>query len=265
VVDPLDGTKEFVAGRPGFGVMAALVETGTTTAAWIYLPTSDRLFDGALGTPVRRNGIPIPSRVSGPPPGVEHMKGFALTRLAPPVVRAIVDENMRQFPALPHEGSGTAALAYADLWEGQLDFGFYWRTLPWDHAPGAFLVRLAGGQSARLDGEPYAPGDDRTGLLVTTRKDRWAPVLGRLSPGDARTEGNRYGAPSSGQADNGRVAEQSNYAVSLTELEKTVHVASEDMIEAQAVSSLHEYVDPAELDRNRLLSPTGDGRLSTGG
>jgi hypothetical protein len=37
------------------------------------------------------------------------------------------------------------------------------------------------------------------------------------------------------------------------------------MIEAQAVSSLHEYVDPAELDRNRLLSPTGDGRLSTGG
>ncbi len=53
--------------------------------------------------------------------------------------------------------------------------------------------------------------------------------------------------------------------MSLTDLEKTVHVAPEDMIEAQAVSSLHEYVHPAELDRNRLLSPTGDGRLRTGG
>ena len=49
-----------------------------------------------------------------------------------------------------------------------------------------------------------------------------------------------------GQADNGRVTEQSNYAVSLADLEKSVRVTPEDMVETQAVSSLHEYVDPAE-------------------
>ncbi len=67
------------------------------------------------------------------------------------------------------------------------------------------------------------------------------------------------------QEESGEVAEQSNYAVALTDLEKAVHVAREDTIEVQAVSSLHEYVDAVELDRNRLLSPTGDGRLTTGG
>ncbi len=113
--------------------------------------------------------------------------GFALTRLAPPEVHAIVDQQIRRFPTLADEGSGSAATAYASLLEGTLDFGLYWRTEPWDHAPGTFLVAIAGGSSAHLDGNPYAPGDDRTGLLVTTRKEMWAAVLETLYPSKART------------------------------------------------------------------------------
>lgn len=186
VVDPLDGTKEFVAGRNGFGMMVALVESGTSTAAWIYLPTSDRLYDGSLGTPVRRNGKRMPTPAEGPPHEFENMVGFVLTRLAPPEVRAVVDKNIRRFPTPADEGSGSAASAYADLLEGRLDFGFYWRTEPWDHVPGTFLLGIAGGWCARLDGAPYVPGDDRTGLLVTTRKEQWPAVLATLYPSDSR-------------------------------------------------------------------------------
>lgn len=185
VVDPLDGTKEFVAGRPGFGVMVALVESGTTTAAWIYLPMADRLYDGAVAVAVRRNGTRLAPTGSSPR-GMENAVGFALTRFAPPEVRAVVDERMRAFPTLVNEGSGSAAMAYAALLEGQLDFGFYWRTEPWDHAPGTFLVSVAGGRCARLDGKSYSPGDDRTGLLVTTRRDQWAEMLEALHPSASR-------------------------------------------------------------------------------
>jgi len=186
VVDPLDGTKEFVAGRSGFGVMVALVESETTTAAWIYLPVADRLYDGALSVSVRRDGTRLPPPESRPG-GLEDAMGFALTRFSPPEVRAMVDERMRRFPSLADEGSGSAATAYADLLEGQLDFGFYWRTEPWDHAPGTFLVGIAGGRCARLDGDPYRPSDDRTGLLVTTRQDQWAETLEALYPKASRT------------------------------------------------------------------------------
>jgi len=49
---------------------------------------------------------------------------------------------------------------------------------------------------------------------------------------------------------------------SLADLERETRVDPKDMVEEQAVSGPHVYVDPAELDRQRLLSPTGDGRLT---
>lgn len=56
----------------------------------------------------------------------------------------------------------------------------------------------------------------------------------------------------------------SKYAKFLSDLEDEVRVDPKDMIEEQAVSGPHVYIDPANLDRNRLLSPTGDGRLTPG-
>ncbi|MBI1378706.1 MAG: hypothetical protein GC157_14680 [Frankiales bacterium] len=50
----------------------------------------------------------------------------------------------------------------------------------------------------------------------------------------------------------------------LAELEDEARVAAEDLVETQSVSDIPRYVDPAELDRARLLSPTGDGRWTPG-
>ena len=60
------------------------------------------------------------------------------------------------------------------------------------------------------------------------------------------------------------MTEASKYAKSLSDLEGEVRVDPKDMVEEQAVSDPHVYVDPSDLDRSRLLSPTGDGRLAPG-
>lgn len=60
------------------------------------------------------------------------------------------------------------------------------------------------------------------------------------------------------------VTEPSKYAKTLSDLEHEARVDAKDMVEEQTVSRPHVYVEPADLDRSRLLSPTGDGRLTPG-
>ena len=52
----------------------------------------------------------------------------------------------------------------------------FWRTEPWDHAPGALFITEAGGSVARLDGTPYAPLDGGKGLLVAQNRETWHAV-----------------------------------------------------------------------------------------
>ena len=56
----------------------------------------------------------------------------------------------------------------------------------------------------------------------------------------------------------------SKYAKRLSDLEHETRVDPKEMLEEQAVSGPRVYVEPADLDRSRLLSPTGDGRLAPG-
>src|ERR1700730_18243141 len=82
VVDPIDGTRAFIAGQPDWCVVAALVEDGRPIAGARYAPASDELFTAAAGHGARKNGAPIraserarleAARVSGPRSGVERL------------------------------------------------------------------------------------------------------------------------------------------------------------------------------------------------
>ena len=59
----------------------------------------------------------------------------------------------------------------------------FWRTLPWDHAPGVLLVREAGGVARRFDGAEYHPADDDKGLLVAADERTWHEVRDALLGG----------------------------------------------------------------------------------
>ena len=59
IVDPIDGTRAYIAGLPDWAVSAALVENGRPVAACLYAPVSDEFFFAVAGQGARRNGVAI--------------------------------------------------------------------------------------------------------------------------------------------------------------------------------------------------------------
>lgn len=59
IVDPIDGTRSFIAGEEGFSIAMAVAERGRVISAVVHLPARDETFDATLGFGARKNGIPI--------------------------------------------------------------------------------------------------------------------------------------------------------------------------------------------------------------
>ncbi len=182
VIDPIDGTANFVAGSPDFAVMVALIEGGTTTASWIYQPVTDRLFTAVRGGGAFVDGRPL-TRVPAPA-DVADLHGVIVARLLDPEARARADGRLTAVGRMSANRSA-AGINYPAVAEGELDFVVYWRTHVWDHAPGSLLVDEAGGRVARLDGSAYEPWSERTGLILAADPATCASVASLVAPGGA--------------------------------------------------------------------------------
>src|SRR5262245_57502445 len=86
VVDPIDGTRGFIAGRHAWASSAALVESGRPIAAALFAPVTDEMFRAVEGQGATRNGQPIHAgagttlvgaRVAGPPRRLERLAALA--------------------------------------------------------------------------------------------------------------------------------------------------------------------------------------------
>ncbi|MFL1382249.1 MULTISPECIES: inositol monophosphatase family protein [unclassified Nocardiopsis] len=175
LVDPLDGTRNFVEGRREYGVMAALVRGGETVAAWIVQPEWDRAYAAERGAGAWRDGVRLHRDPAPADPGL--MRGAVLTRFLDPEARRRADAAAPRFAGVG-AGSHCSAVDYPLLCEGGQDFLLFHRTLPWDHAPGALLLAEAGGVSRRPDGTPYRPDQDQDvlGLLNAADETCWKTV-----------------------------------------------------------------------------------------
>lgn len=161
LVDPLDGTGNFVAGSPHFAVMVALVDHGETLAGWIYQPAHDCLYHAERGAGAFCNDRPIRARGTGK----EGRVGAFPTRHAAPEHQALIDAKKASTgTALP--GLLCAGVDYTRCIDGTQDFAMFWRSLPWDHAPGALILTEAGGWAGWHDGVPYRVTDQRAGLIA---------------------------------------------------------------------------------------------------
>jgi fructose-1,6-bisphosphatase/inositol monophosphatase family enzyme len=177
LVDPLDGTANFIAGSPEFSVMVALLRRGQTVAAWLLDPVADHLAVASLGAGAFINGARVHTETTLPNAG--SCRGAVLTRFLPEPMKARVTANSTRFSAiLP--GARCSGVDYPAVATGKQHFVMFWRLLPWDHAPGALLVSEAGGHVARLDGSRYHPSDRRPGLLVAQNEKVWHTVSGEL-------------------------------------------------------------------------------------
>jgi fructose-1,6-bisphosphatase/inositol monophosphatase family enzyme len=172
LVDPLDGTANFAAGSEHFAVMVALVADGETQAGWILHPLTGRMHYARLGGGAFIDGERIRARTTG----VEGLVGSLSTRFVNEQAKVRVERvRARLGQALP--GLMCAGAEYPRCIDGTQDFAMYWRSLPWDHAPGALFVTEAGGKVGWIDGGPYRVGDTRPGMMATASPAIWERVV----------------------------------------------------------------------------------------
>lgn len=175
IVDPIDGTTNFVEGRPTFGIMVGLLHEGEAVAGWIHTPVLEETIVAEAGGGALRNGSPF---VVADPAASGSPRDMASIRYLPPDLKEVWRDPRLRAAFTP--GYGASAIDYPRLVAGEWASLFFWRTFPWDHVPGTLIVQEAGGHVARLDGSPYSAVDGRGGLLVAASEADWQRVREKL-------------------------------------------------------------------------------------
>ncbi len=147
IVDPVDGTREFIAGIPEWCISVGLVEDGLPIAGGIYAPSTDQLVLGAIGHGVTLNGEPTAAW------SVQDLRGALVLASRSETRRG----EWQRFYSTPISVRNVGSVAYK---LGLVAAGLAdatWTLVPkheWDVAAGAALVLAAGGSVFGVDGEP---------------------------------------------------------------------------------------------------------------
>ena len=170
IVDPIDGTRGYLAGREDWCVSAALVADASPVLAAVFAPASKEFFFAIRGQGATRNGVPIRatggtdmdfSRMAGPKPLVE--------RLSPS------GEGITLHPRI-----GSLALRLCRVAQGNLDAAFAGgQSRDWDLAAANLIVHEANGRMTALSGDTilYNRREVAHGVLVAAGRDRHASIV----------------------------------------------------------------------------------------
>jgi myo-inositol-1(or 4)-monophosphatase len=170
IVDPIDGTRAYIAGLPEWAVSAALVEDGRPIVACLFAPVTGEFFAAVAGAGATRNGAAIAvsrgeelggTRIAGPKNFLEKLPAF--------------DPPVTVVPRIP-----SLALRLARVAQGNIDATIAGgNSHDWDLAAADLLVHEAGGALTPFSGEPltYNRPEPRHGMLVAAGRDRHAALL----------------------------------------------------------------------------------------
>ena len=163
IVDPLDGTNNFLHGVPHFAISIGLERDGEIVAGVIYQPISDELFwaekgNGAfIDTPNARSRR---LRVSGRKDPARALVGVGMPNIGRGGDHDVFLTKLRGLMA--HTAGvrrwGSASLDLAFVAAGRFDAFFQFGLAAWDVAAGILMVREAGGLISDIAGQPYAMG-----------------------------------------------------------------------------------------------------------
>ncbi|MEV8427795.1 inositol monophosphatase family protein [Streptomyces chartreusis] len=151
IIDPVDGTRQFVNGDTGFCTLVALARHGVLLASWTYAPARDQLATAVRGQGAHLDGVRL--RSGAPEPG----RDLEIATSHPDYT---TDDQKRGLLGLWTDGvaprsCGSAGLEYLAVARGELDgVAFSWEAA-WDHAAGILLVEEAGGAHLTRTGEPF--------------------------------------------------------------------------------------------------------------
>ena len=170
IVDPIDGTRGYLAGREDWCVSVALVENGSALLAAVFAPASDEFFFAMRGQGALLNAVPVLatsgteldfSRVAGPKPLVERLSRQS--------------EEITLHPRI-----GSLALRLCRVAQGSLDAAFAGgQSRDWDLAAANLIVQEANGNMTALSGDAilYNRREVTHGVLVAAGRDRHASIV----------------------------------------------------------------------------------------
>jgi myo-inositol-1(or 4)-monophosphatase len=170
IIDPIDGTRSYLAGREDWCVCVALVEDARPVMAAVFAPSTDEFFLAIRGQGTTCNGVPVRattgsvmdfSRVAGPKPLVERM--------------VHPRQDITLYPRI-----GSLALRLCWIANGRLDAAFAGgQSRDWDLAAADLIVHEANGRMTELSGDPilYNRREVTHGLLVAAGADRHAYIV----------------------------------------------------------------------------------------
>jgi myo-inositol-1(or 4)-monophosphatase len=170
VVDPIDGTRAYIAGREDWSISVALVEAGRPVVAAVYAPVTDEMFLAVAGGGATRNGMPMRAstgaaldgaRVAGPKSALERIIARGPAIVAMPRVFSLALRLVRVA-----ESTLDAAIAGGNGHD-------------WDLAAADLLVHEAGGMMTALDGAAliYNRPEPVHGILVAAGRERHAALI----------------------------------------------------------------------------------------
>ena len=173
IIDPLDGTTNFLHGFPQYCVSIALKHKGVLQQGVIYDPNRNELFTATRGAGAYVNDKRL--RVSR----ADELRDALIGTGFPFRDFSQLDEYMRMFRNVTRNCAGVrrpgaAALDLAWLAAGRIDAFFEIGLSPWDMAAGALLVREAGGLIADLDGGEHFL---ESGRVIATTPKLFSPLL----------------------------------------------------------------------------------------
>lgn len=176
IIDPIDGTRNFTAGNPEFGVIVSLSQHNHTLAGWIYDPTSGDVITAEKGAGAWFKGQ---RQKTLPPKPLNEMFGFlgdliiedldtVLNNLAQAPQFGEMTASSHEYPRLVTEAP------HFNKAKPQAHFRAtkYYAT-PWDDAAGVLIHNESGGYAAKWNGEPYRPSDMHKGLALAPDKESW--------------------------------------------------------------------------------------------
>ena len=170
IVDPIDGTRGYLAGREDWCISVALVEGTRPVLAAVFAPASDEFFFAERGRGTLLNGTPVDatsgtaidiSRVAGPKPLIERL------------VRSSSEIS-------PHPRIASLALRLCRVAHGWLDVAFAGgQSRDWDLAAADLIVQEANGKMTSLSGEAiqYNRREVTHGMLIAAGRDRHAFIV----------------------------------------------------------------------------------------
>ena len=170
IVDPIDGTRGYLAGKEDWCVSVALVENESPLLAAVFAPASDEFFFAARGQGASCNGMALHatsgieldfSRVAGPKPLVERLRKSS--------------EDIVLHPRI-----GSLALRLCRVADGRLDAAFAGgQSRDWDLAAADLIVHEADGNMTALSGDAilYNRPEVTHGVLVAAGRDRHAGII----------------------------------------------------------------------------------------